>query len=132
MTTALLATLTAANAQDMNTGVAPGKAAAKQKRIEARADERTAEMAAELGLNEEQTTKLGGINDQHAKAVAQLRQAGLSEEGRKERMKALRKAHDGQLKQVLTPEQYERMIALRKERKAADGEAVPAKAPHNE
>lgn len=133
MTTLLLATLTTANAQEKSTtGKGTKDPAVLEQRATERADKRTATMTEELGLTAEQTTKVDAINERHAKAVAQLRQAGLVEEARKERMKVLRNSRDNDLKQVLTAEQYDKMLALRKERKEAEGAEGADKLPHNE
>lgn len=133
ITTALLATLTAVNAQEVQPVVKPGKdPAVMEKRITERSEKRTAEMTTELALNTEQTAKVESINYQFTKAAAQLKQAGLPEDARKERMKVLRNTRDNQLKQALTEEQYQKMMELRKQRKDEEDKGEPAKAPHNE
>jgi len=132
--TALFATLSAAQAQDAGT---PTKAtkdpAVMEQRAIARGEKRTETMTQELGLTAEQTPKVEEVNNRFAKNMAQLKQAGLAEEPMEARAKILRETRDRDLKAVLTPEQFEKMLALRKEKKVARSEKAPAVAPaHNE
>lgn len=130
--TFLLATLTA-NAQE---AAPPAKStkdpAVVEQRAAERAEKRTGMMVEELGLTTDQAAKVEVINDRSAKAIAELKQAGLDDEARRTRMKVLRDSRDKELKAVLTPEQYEKMLVLRKEKKDEHQEKKDAKAPHNE
>ncbi len=101
--------------QTSKTAAAP---AATVQSAEMRAEERTEQMTTELGLSAEQTTKVEGINSRFAKSMTDLRAAGLDDTARKARATALRDGRDHELKGVLTSEQYEKMLAIRKAKKA--------------
>lgn len=130
MTAALVTAFAGASAQESTQ--ATKDPAMVEKRAAARADERTAAMTTELGLSAEQVTKVDAINERHAKAVAQLRQANLVGEALKERMKVLRQGRDNELKQVLTVEQFQKLMTLRKERKEDHDVQGNDAVPHNE
>ncbi|MEO8590865.1 MAG: hypothetical protein ABI432_15925 [Flavobacteriales bacterium] len=83
-----------------------------------KAVQRTADMVTELGLTAEQTPKVEAINGRYAKSMSDLKAAGLDEQAQKVRASALRDGRDHDLKGVLTAEQYEKMLTLRKEKKA--------------
>ena len=99
---------------------------------EMRAEERTEQMTTELGLNAEQTTKVEAINARFAKSMTELRAAGLDDTARKARASALRDGRDHDLKGVLTAEQYEKMLTLRKEKKAEGMQRKQATMQHAE
>lgn len=84
---------------------------------EMRAEESTEQMTKELGLTAEQTTKVEAINARFAKSMTELRSAGLDDTALKARGSALRDGRDHDLKSVLTTEQYEKMLSLRKAKK---------------
>lgn len=131
--TVLLATLTTVNAQD---AARPANAtkdpAVMEQRATERAEKRTGIMVEELGLTTEQAAKVEVIYERAAKSIAELKQAGLDDQARKARMKVLKDSRDKELKAVLTPEQFEKMLALRQEKKDEHKEMKDAKAPHNE
>ena len=89
----------------------PGR---QEQRLQERAVERTALLVRELGLNDEQALKVGMINSEFAKGMADVRSAGMEEAARKERSKALHQQRATDLKAVLTEEQYGRMKQLNK------------------
>ena len=86
----------------------------------------------ELGLTAEQTPKVEAINTQFAKSMTELKAAGLDEQAQKARANVLRDGRDRQLKGVLTPEQYEKMLALRKEKKAEGQQQKQQAVQHTE
>jgi hypothetical protein len=96
-----------------------------EERAHERARESTDMLVRELGLNDEQAMKVGGINSGFAKEMAALRTEGLDEAARKDRSRSLRRQRAAELKAVMTEEQYGRMKELeeagRKERKAQGG-----------
>ncbi len=130
----LFATLTTVNAQGTtSTANATKDPAVMEQRAAEKAEKRTEEMTTELGLDADQTAKVKVINDRFAKSMAELKQAGLKEDAQKERGKVLRRSRDNELKAVLTADQYEKMLVLRKEKKAEHSDdAKETKAPHNE
>ena len=98
-----------------------------------RADALTEEMTEQLGLSADQQAKVATINGTYAASLAKVQQAGLDDEARKERMKAMRQDRDKELKAVLTPKQYDTMLTLRKEKHAeSKGNHPGGKKPHNE
>ena len=95
------------------------KAQAEKTSPEARAEQLTAEMVKELGLNDEQATQLAGINKDHAAAMDQLNKAGLEGEAKKARAQVLADKYDGRVKALLTAEQYEKFVVMRKAKRDA-------------
>jgi hypothetical protein len=87
----------------------PGR---QEQRLQERAEERTAQLVRELGLNDEQALKVGVINSEFAKGMADVRSAGMEEASRKERSKALHQQRSADLKAVLTEDQYARLKEL--------------------
>jgi hypothetical protein len=89
-----------------------------EERAQERADQRTAELVSQLGLNEDQAQRVGIINNDFAKAMTDIRTAGLDEAARKEKMKGLRNQREADLKAVLTEAQYAKLLELRKAKRA--------------
>jgi Spy/CpxP family protein refolding chaperone len=92
----------------------PGR---QEQRLQERAGERTAQLVRELGLNDEQALKVGVINSEFAKGMADVRSAGMEEAARKERSKALHQQRSADLKAVLTEEQYAHLKELNEARR---------------
>ena len=104
-----------------------------------RAEKRTDAMTEDLGLNKDQTNRVQTINATFAAGIAKLKTGGSEDADHKTQMKALREQRDGELKAVLTAEQYTKMMEHRKAKQAEGlqrhGEMKkrdPAKKPHNE
>jgi Spy/CpxP family protein refolding chaperone len=76
-------------------------------------------MVKELALIPEQTTQVEQLNKDQAAALAQLQQAGLEPEAKKARAQVLREKYDNRMKSVLTAEQYEKFVAMRKAKRDA-------------
>jgi Spy/CpxP family protein refolding chaperone len=103
----------------------------ERKTPEERAQMRTEHMTKELGLSAEQAAKVQAINLKYADQGEELRKEreGDHAEARKDG-KAMRDAHDAEMKAVLTPEQYtkwqEKKAAIKtkhmEKRKAMQGE----------
>lgn len=132
--TVLFATLTAVRAQETAAPAKPTKdPAVMEQRAAEKAEKRTETMTQELGLSAEQAAKVQEINDRFAKSMVELRQAKLTEEAQKERMKVIRQSRETEVKAVLSEEQYAKMLDLRKEKKT-EHKNKPAgeKKPHNE
>ena len=123
MTAVLLAAMSTVTAQE-NTPATPPEQRTMEMSAVPVLDKRLPDMAVELGLTEEQVTKASEVNLTFAKAAAQLKKAGLKDEAALERLTILRKNRDGGLQQILTPEQFEKMIAIRQQR--SDLDAVPS------
>jgi Spy/CpxP family protein refolding chaperone len=101
-------TMGAAQAQD-----------APKKTMADRVDARTERMVKELGLNADQAAKVKEINAKYAdqgKELHQQRKEGAERE--KGEMAKIRDARWAELKQVLTPEQYEKCVANEKKQMA--------------
>ncbi len=89
-----------------------------QKDPAARAEDTTERMTKQLGLSEEQAAKVAVINSTYAeKMKAERAQSEADREARKTRMRAMKDARDAELKNVLTPEQFEKMLAQREAQK---------------
>jgi hypothetical protein len=87
-------------------------------RSQERAEERTAELVSQLGLNEDQAQRVAVINNDFVKVMTDVRSAGLDEAARREKMKGLRQQREADLKAVLTEAQYTKLLELRKEKRA--------------
>ncbi len=128
ITTVLLATLTAVNAQDKGQ---PTKATQNPAISEKRANERAAQEAdplvAQLGLSADQATKLTSINEQHTKAIKELQSAGLQGEALAARSAVLNANYERNMQGLLTPEQFEKWNAQRRGAPQKGQRATPAK-----
>ena len=81
--------------------------------------ERLKTLTEKLGLSEEQQGKIKTIFATNAPKAKALREdAALSQEDKRAKMGELRKAEAEEIRAVLTPEQQEKMKAMRKEAKA--------------
>lgn len=87
-------------------------------------DKRQPDMVIEMGLTPEQVTKATEVNLSFAKAAGQLKRSGLKDADTLNRLAILRKSRDAGLQEILTPEQFEKMITIRQQRK--DEDAVPS------
>ena len=75
-----------------------------------------------LGLNDEQKAKMKtSQNDLKGKMSAIKSDQSLTKEQKKAKMKEIAQAHDAELKNILTPEQYTQMTEMRKNRVAQGG-----------
>ncbi len=135
ITTVLLATLTAVSAQDATSPKMEKANDANKTELQAgeKVDQRTEVMTKELGLTADQSAKVQVANERFAKNMAELKQAIPDAEARQARANVLRTSHDRELQQILTAEQYEKMLAMRHTRTAAPAEKeMKTKMPHNE
>ncbi len=111
--TALISTSTSVFAEDEKPK-APDRPAARAP------GERLKMLTEKLGLTEEQQGKIKEIFAKNAPKAKALREdAALSQEDKRAKMMELRKAEAEEIRAVLTPEQQEKMKALRKEGKPA-------------
>ena len=98
----LLACATVTSAQD-----APKK---KGPTVEQRVDR----MNTELNLTADQKTKVTALFEDSQKKMRELRQdTSLSQEDRREKVRGMREAEDKKLKEILTPEQWEKWQKVR-------------------
>ncbi len=81
-----------------------------------KAEHRTEQMVKELGLNASQQEKASSINLAYYTAMNQVNT--IVEKDRDGRASVVKANRDNSLQQVLTPEQFAKMITLREERKA--------------
>ena len=80
--------------------------------------ERLKTLTEKLGLSEEQQGKIKAIFEKNAPKAKELREdAALSQEDKRAKLMELRKGEAEEIRAVLTPEQQEKMKALRKEGK---------------
>lgn len=90
---------------------------------EERAQHQTDRMTKDLGLSAEQTEKVKAINLKYADQVDDMRgEAKDQKDAQREAMKGMRDQRNADLKAVLTPEQYDKMVkeqeAMQAKRKA--------------
>lgn len=98
----LVAFGTLAKAEDKPAGKPHGKAHGDMK-------ERGAKMAEELGLNEDQKAKMADMmKELGPKMKAIMDDSSLSKEEKKPKMKALNEERTAKVKEILTPEQFEK------------------------
>ncbi len=91
--------------------------AVKQQREEAQAARRmeaSQKLAQDLGLNEEQTAKLKEIDAEYASDMDALR-TSTDREKTQEGARLAREKREMKLKEVLTPEQFQKMESMRAE-----------------
>ena len=91
---------------------APGQGPGPGQRGEA-AKERLAKISEELGLSEEQKTKVRDAMKEQAEKMRELRD--LEPEARREKMQELRGEMNARMKEILTAEQYAKWEKLRDE-----------------
>lgn len=78
------------------------------------------EMMKQLNLTDEQQRQIQDLRQGEMATVNKLRSdSGLTPEARRTRMKTIREEHAEKMKQILTPEQFNKMQELRKQRKGA-------------
>lgn len=96
-----------------------------------RAARRTEHMRTTLQLTEDQVTRVQAINLKHAEAVEAARAADKVQ--RDQERQELRAAYDADLKAVLTPEQYERLLEQRrKQTEKREERPAQQRPPHQE
>src|SRR5690349_1026473 len=72
-------------------------------------EQRVERMNTELNLTADQKTKVTALFEDSQKKMRELRQdTSLSQEERREKMRPMREAEDKKLKEILTPEQWEK------------------------
>ena len=123
MTAVLLAAMTTVNAQESTGTSTPAPRNMEMSAVPVQ-DKRLPDMAIEMGLTAEQIAKVTEVNLAFAKASGQLKRSGLKDADTMSRLGVLRKNRDAGLQEILTPEQFEKMIAIRQQRK--DEDAVPS------
>lgn len=79
----------------------------------------TDSMTVQLGLTEDQTSKVLAINEEFAGKAADIRNEGGDKFAKLKKLKAARSEHDKALKSVLTEQQFKEYKANKKENKAA-------------
>ena len=116
ITFALFATLGAVNAQ-----TSPNKDQAST--MTSGVVAKPVDISEELGLNGEQRSKASQVTKEYAKAVRDLQNSGLDEEGQGPRRAVLRKGRDQRLGMILNEEQMKKLLVLREE--SNDQDLVP-------
>ncbi len=80
------------------------------------AKRQTTQMKESLDLTEEQLTKVEALNLKYAEKMETLRdEAKADREATRNAMKPIREEKDAELKALLTTEQYEKLVTLRKD-----------------
>ena len=96
-----------------------------------RAARRTEHMRSTLQLTEDQVARVQAINLKHAEAVEAARAADKAQ--RDQERQELRASYDADLKAVLTPEQYERLLEQRrKQTERREERPAPERPAHQE
>ena len=102
-----------------------------KKSPEERAKHRTEVMTKELGLSPEQIARVNTVNITYARGLGDVKDM-TDASVKKERAKALRDKRDGDLKGILTAEQFTKMESLREKKKAVQKDKKVGKKAHNE
>lgn len=88
--------------------------------------ERAAKMAEELGLNDDQKTKMAEVMKEQGPKLKALREdTSLSKEDKQAQMKALREASTEKVKGILTAEQFEKWQKIQQSRRGPGGPGGP-------
>ena len=88
--------------------------------------ERRAKMAEELGLSEDQKTKMADVQKEMGEKRKALREdTSLSEEEKRAKGKALREEADAKFKGILTAEQFEKWQKMQQTRRGPGGPGGP-------
>jgi Spy/CpxP family protein refolding chaperone len=99
----LVCTLTA-SAQDANTN-----APKRERRGPPSVEQRVDRLSTELKLTDEQKTKVTALFEDDAKKMRELRSdKNLTREEQREKFRSMRSESESKLKQILTPEQWEK------------------------
>ena len=73
------------------------------------AEQRIERMSTDLNLTDAQKTKLKAVFEDQTKKMRELREdTNLSQEQRQEKMRAFREENDKKMKEILTPDQFEK------------------------
>jgi hypothetical protein len=94
--------------------------------------EKQAAWMTEVGLSEEQIASMKAADLRYSEAMNALSKAEGDRDARVQQSKELRDQHGREIKEILTPEQYTQMKAIRAEKRAAGAEQRQQTAPHNE
>lgn len=84
--------------------------------VEQRAQMRTDSVSTAVGLNETQKASIYKVNLDAAKKREEIKNKPMTEAERKEANKSLHQETQTQYKSILTPEQYEKLKEVRKEK----------------
>jgi hypothetical protein len=112
---AALFTTMGLSAQEKKTDRDPAE---MEQRGQERAQERSAYLTKELGLNDEQSRKVELINSDFARSMTDLKASGADQATSKTKAKALREQRETDLRSVLTEAQYAQLKELRKAKRA--------------
>ena len=96
------------------------------------AQEKQAAWMAEVGLSEEQVTKMKAADLRYSDAMNALSKAEGDRDARVQQSNELRDQHGREIKEILTPEQYTKMKTLRAVKRNAGAQQRQQAAPHNE
>jgi Spy/CpxP family protein refolding chaperone len=115
-------TLTAAHAQiQRKTAARADSTSAGKNYMKADSGMSRKEILRELNLSREQKLKLRGLFKENKTAISEVQaDATLDEAAKKEKLKPLRKAQMEHILSVLTPEQKEKLKAIRKQKKESE------------
>lgn len=98
-------------------GLNPAFSQREMKTSEERVEQRTSKIAEELNLTKEQAAKLAIINEKYAKERQSIATENRTQrEENKKVMSQLNDAQNEEIKAILTPEQQEKMKAMKKEK----------------
>ena len=113
----LVACATLASAQD-STAPKGRRGPSPQQQVE--------RMSTELNLTADQKTKVTSLLEDQAKKAREMRQdTSLSQEDRRDKMRSMREETDKKLKDILTPDQYQKWQKMREDmrnRRGGNGE----------
>jgi Spy/CpxP family protein refolding chaperone len=113
--------LTAAHAQIQRKTAARADSTAGKNYMKADSGMSRKEILRELNLSREQKLKLRGLFKENKTAISEVQaDATLDEAAKKEKLKPLRKAQMEHILSVLTPEQKEKLKAIRKQKKESE------------
>lgn len=101
-------------------GVKPSKA-----QLQSRQEEKLKELKTQLGLSDDQVSKIKALNDKKMEARKQQIEQGKADRAQKmQEMKSKKEEYDNEMKQILTTEQYKKWESVRAEKMQEKKEQV--------
>jgi hypothetical protein len=82
--------------------------------VKARVSQHSLALAKELGLDEDQTQRMAKADEQYAIAMSTLRSMTTDREVLLQKGEGFAQEHEAALQDILSPEQYEKLLAIRK------------------
>jgi Spy/CpxP family protein refolding chaperone len=107
------AAFTGLQAQDQTVKPTRDPAVQQQREVQ-RSNSQSDVMAEKLGLNDDQKAAMRDLDEQYASSMRELRSSTTDREQMRAKAEELNANRDARLKHLLTPEQFEKLMEMRK------------------